>query len=105
MCPKPRCNTLVKYSKFWRLQRWYSRLHTCSGGREPELAVFLFTYSYAESPRSIGPYHTPLERPFQEDYDAVEIVRIGSVFKENPTPSVARRLEKNSQRTSDITGR
>ena len=54
----------------------------CSGGREPELAVLLFTYSYAESPRSIGPYHTSLERPFQGDDDAVGIVRIGSVFTE-----------------------
>src|SRR6266436_7417607 len=65
-CPKPRRNTLVKYTKFWRLQRWYSRLHTSSGGREPELAAFLFTYSYMGSPWCPGPYHTSLERPFKE---------------------------------------
>src|SRR5260221_503130 len=33
------------------------------------------------------------------------IHRWKDLFEENPTPSVARRLEKNSLRTSDITGK
>src|SRR5260221_2804566 len=62
--PQTRRNTLVKYSKFWQLQWWYSCLHTSSGGREPELAAFLFTYSYTRSPWCLGLYHMSLERSF-----------------------------------------
>ncbi len=54
----------------------------CSGGQEPECAMFLFTYSCTESPRSTGPYYTPLERCFQGDHGAVEIVRNGSELRE-----------------------
>ncbi len=53
---------------------WGTRTGTCH--------VFLFTCSPLESPWSIGPYHTSLERSFQGDYNAVGIVRIGSVFME-----------------------
>ena len=81
-CSKSCCNHLIKYSKFWWSQQWYSCLHMCSGGWEPELAVFLFTYSYTESLQSAGPYYTSLKRCFQGDHNAVGIVWNGSVFME-----------------------
>src|SRR5260221_402931 len=55
----------------------------CSGGQEPELAMFLFTYSYTESPRSIEPYHTSLERSFQGDYNAVGCKKFGEELTED----------------------
>src|SRR5258708_38045815 len=51
-------------------------------GRDPELAAFLFTYSYVKSPVSIGLYYTSLKRSFQRDHNAAGIVRNGSVFTE-----------------------
>src|SRR5258707_8701437 len=61
----------------------------CPGGREPELAEFLFTSSYTEPPRSTGPYYASLERSFQGDHNAIEIARNGSVFKEKLWGQVA----------------
>src|SRR5258708_35378327 len=41
----------------------YSLLHMSSGDRDPEVAMFFFTYSYADSPRLLTPSHTSFECP------------------------------------------
>src|SRR5258708_4276850 len=53
-----------------------------SGGRETELAVFLFTYSSSEFTERIGSYYTSLERHFQGEHNAVGIVGNGSELTE-----------------------
>src|SRR5258707_178985 len=55
----------------------------CSGGREPELAVFLFTYSYAESPRIIEPYHTSMERSFRGESNGIGCKKFGGELTED----------------------
>src|SRR5258708_13031601 len=65
-----------------RFSEWYPYFHICSGGRETEVAVFLFTCFFSGSPGRIRTYYISLERYFQGKYTAVGIVGNGSVGTE-----------------------
>src|SRR5260370_40156337 len=73
---------LIRKSRFLRSKRWYIYIHTYTGGRDPEVAGFLFTYFYSLSSSSHGMIYRSLERHFHVEYNAFEIVGIGSVFME-----------------------
>src|SRR5258707_368742 len=45
--------------------------------------MFLFTYSYTESPRSTGPYYTSLKRSFQGEHNAVGCKKFGEELPED----------------------
>ena len=73
---------LIIKSWFLRSKWWYIYIHTYTGRWDPEVAGFLFTYFYSLSSSSHGMIYRSLERHFHVEYNAFEIVGIGSVFME-----------------------
>ncbi len=52
------------------------------GGRDPEVAGFLFTYLHSLSFASYGMRYRSLESLFHDEYKAIEIVEIGLIVME-----------------------
>ena len=52
------------------------------GGRDPEVAGFLFMYLHSLSFASYGMRYRSLESLFHDEYKAIEIVEIGLIVME-----------------------